>query len=49
MRKINHIASKKLATNGKMTLLMIIENTIKSEIIAVILENLKALIIMFVI
>ena len=49
MRKINHIASEKLATNTKMALVMIIKNTIKSEIIVVTLENIKALIIVYVI
>ena len=50
-KKINHIASKKFVVYAKKNLVLItmIKNTINSEIIVVILENIEALLIMSVI
>ena len=50
IEEINHIASKKLVIYAKKNLVLIImiKNTTKSKIIVITLENIEALLIMFV-
>ena len=49
MKKINHIMNKPFAIYANKNLVIIIENTLKSEIIVIALENIEALLIMLVI
>ena len=47
--EINHIKNKIFVIYAKENLIFMIKNTIKSEIIVITLENVKMLLIMFII
>ena len=47
--EINHIKNKIFVIYAKENLIFMIKNTIKSEIIVITLENVKVLLIMFII
>ena len=51
LKEINHIASKELVIHAKINLVLmtVITNTINSEITVITPENIKALLVMFVI